>query len=444
MDLTRARLLGAVVAGFTLAGCRVGTDPASAGPPAGGAREGNPDTPTEPAAPPAATIASPPPAATTAAPAPASPPSPPTTARAPSPPASTVAPPLALSASATPPTAAATARPSPTLDRTPAPAAGAPCADPRTVCLAPGELPRSGAKGDDTPPSSGTTDCVPKERIYHVCNGMRAYSGPARVSGKCCYSYCQQAVPCGRPFVVAGERLRAPEVERRDWLAALDAPGWAASAELAAAWAADAREEHASVAAFARLSLDLLAVGAPPDLVAGAHAAALDEIRHAKLTWAIAAAFGGAAAAHGPGPLPMLGLEVHGDVVDLGARAVAEGCVGETLSAMILDEAARRCSEPALAAVLAAIARDELAHAELSWRVAAWAASVGGPHARAAMRAAWADAIARPMGHGAPGDAREAARGGRLTQREVDEVVARARATVLEPCFARLVEAAAA
>lgn len=293
--------------------------------------------------------------------------------------------------------------------------------------------------GDDTPRSSGTTDCVAKESIYHVCNGMRAYSGPARHAGKCCYSYCQQAVPCGRPFVVAGERLRAPAVERRDWLASIEGAEWRPSAALADAWSADAREEHASVAAFARLSLELLAVGAPPDLVSGAHAAALDEIRHAQLTWAIAAAFDGAAAGRGPGPLPMGGLVVRGGVVELAAQAVAEGCVGETLSAMILDEAARRCTEPALASVLAEIAADELAHAALSWRIAAWAASVGGEGARAAMREAWAQAVARPMAHGAPGDAGEAARGGRLTQAEVDEVVRRARADVLEPCFARLI-----
>jgi hypothetical protein len=34
--------------------------------------------------------------------------------------------------------------------------------------------------------------------------------------------------------------------------------------------------QHASVASFARFSLELLALGAPPDLVAAAHAAALD------------------------------------------------------------------------------------------------------------------------------------------------------------------------
>ena len=46
--------------------------------------------------------------------------------------------------------------------------------------------------------------------------------------------------------------------------------------------------EQASVASFARFSLDLLSVGAPADLVDDAHDAAKDEIQHAKLAFGLA------------------------------------------------------------------------------------------------------------------------------------------------------------
>src|SRR5690349_3292760 len=53
-----------------------------------------------------------------------------------------------------------------------------------------------------------------------------------------------------------------------------------------------AAREHAAVATFARLSLELLALGAPSDLVVAAHDAALDEVRHARQSYAIASALG--------------------------------------------------------------------------------------------------------------------------------------------------------
>lgn len=57
-------------------------------------------------------------------------------------------------------------------------------------------------------------------------------------------------------------------------------------------WAADAALEHSSIAAFAKLSLDLMAHGAPLDLVRAAHQAALEEIRHTEAACAMATAAG--------------------------------------------------------------------------------------------------------------------------------------------------------
>lgn len=135
-----------------------------------------------------------------------------------------------------------------------------------------------------------------------------------------------------------------------------------------------ARAEHASIASFARFCLDLVRVGAPPELVRDAWAAAADEVRHAELARELAARYGGEELRFGA-------LEVSG-AVDRGPgeplermvlACIEEGCVGETLAALRLREAAERCASPALAAALRGVADDEARHAGLAWRFVQWA-----------------------------------------------------------------------
>ena len=71
---------------------------------------------------------------------------------------------------------------------------------------------------------------------------------------------------------------------------------------LAAQWRENGRTEHASVGAFAKVTLDLLALGAPPELIAAAQRDALDEIAHTETCFALARAIDGAVV--GPGPFP--------------------------------------------------------------------------------------------------------------------------------------------
>ena len=63
----------------------------------------------------------------------------------------------------------------------------------------------------------------------------------------------------------------------RDLKSRCDALPDAARRAIAQHWTRAAQMEHASVAAFSRFSLQLLAVGAPPSLLEDAHRAALDE-----------------------------------------------------------------------------------------------------------------------------------------------------------------------
>jgi hypothetical protein len=194
----------------------------------------------------------------------------------------------------------------------------------------------------------------------------------------------------GRPFLVDDEARTAEVIARRDWLEHGIAVHHVADdglrARLAAAWQHTARMEHASIAAFARFSLQLLSLGAPADLLERTHRAMADETRHARLAFAVASAHG--AEPVGPGPLGIDGALAGADDVATFVRLlVREGCVGETVASLEAAELAERAEDPAIRQVLDAIAADEAAHAELAWRAARWALDALGDEARRAVAA---------------------------------------------------------
>lgn len=102
-------------------------------------------------------------------------------------------------------------------------------------------------------------------------------------------------------------------------------------AALAARWARVAAFEYASVGSFACSTLQLLALGAPPELVADAQAAAADETRHATLAYRLASRCPGAPA--GPGPRPLLAAAPALDARRVMLALVDEASIGETLGA---------------------------------------------------------------------------------------------------------------
>src|SRR5258708_9885769 len=151
--------------------------------------------------------------------------------------------------------------------------------------------------------------------------------------------------------------------------------------------------EHASIAAFARFALQLLAVGAPPDLVMAAQRAMADETKHAQLAFALAAAYGDRDL--GPRSLAIDACLDETDLPALVATVFAEGCIGETVAAVEAREALEHARDPAVVAVLKIIAEDETRHAELAWRTTAWAIAVGGDAVRERLEAAIAQEMAR-------------------------------------------------
>jgi hypothetical protein len=262
---------------------------------------------------------------------------------------------------------------------------------------------------------------------------------PPRAQGSlCCYGLSPALPACGRPFSVGDEIRRAAVVSRADWRAASEERGRLSpelERALAAAWEQDAVLEHASIASFARLTLELLALGAPPALVRESQAASLDEIEHAELCFALASRF--RRAPIGPGVLAIDGALGRPDLATLAAETVREGCVGETLASLLATAQLERASDPQARAALERISEDEGRHAELSWKIVRWALATGGKAVSDAVSLAFERAIAAARIEPASieqrhGEAWHAH--GRLFSDERRAVIRTALADVIEPC----------
>jgi hypothetical protein len=266
--------------------------------------------------------------------------------------------------------------------------------------------------------------------------------------GQCCYQVAQ--TPClgtGRPFLDEG-RARTASPRRAPasggaWAAeGVTAPQLAglplaARARLAAAWTTDGLLEHASVASFGRFAFELLAVGAPAELIAAAHRAAVDEVEHARLCLSLAGAYAGEAIA--PAPFPFQGrVEVSADLAAIAARAVREGCVGETLASIQAAEQLALAQDPAVRAALARITEDEARHAELAWRFVAWALAQGDARVFAAVAQAFAEPAALPDGGPDALFAEVMEAHGRLDAASLRATLTRALDDVVRPCAASL------
>jgi len=187
---------------------------------------------------------------------------------------------------------------------------------------------------------------------------------------------------CGRPFLVHEQARVAPLTRNGSWRSAerlvpqTEHLTAAERASLAAHWSYLGQLEHASIAAFARFSLQLLALGAPPELVEDCTQALADETAHTKLCFDLAGAYAGRAV--GPGPLDVSGSLDSSSLVEVVDLVLVEGCFGETGAALEAYEAAEGAADPVIAAVYARIAADEQRHAELAFRFMRWALERGG------------------------------------------------------------------
>jgi len=237
---------------------------------------------------------------------------------------------------------------------------------------------------------------------------------------------------CGRPLRLGGQSVVACVEVGPGWaepVGPLDGP-----AAAVAYWEEVAQLEHASVASFGRVALELMRFGAPSDLVRRAHEAALDEVRHAELAFGLVSALRGVTV--GPGPLPLPdGLPLASTLAEVAEGVVREGCIGETLAAA--DAVARlRGADGAVADVLATIADDEARHAGLAWAMLRWLVEVGGDEVRDRAEAVFAEGV------GVVPALSEVPRGGRarglIDDGERRAVTEQVWATVIAPSWAAL------
>lgn len=101
-----------------------------------------------------------------------------------------------------------------------------------------------------------------------------------------------------------------------------------------------------------------------------------DEVDHARRCFALASAYAGRTL--GPGPLPALGPRER-ELPLLAVETFLEGCVGETIAALVAERALGGATDEAVRATLRVIVEDESRHAALAWRTIAWALQQGGP-----------------------------------------------------------------
>jgi hypothetical protein len=182
----------------------------------------------------------------------------------------------------------------------------------------------------------------------------------------------------GRPLRVRGRQLHPHLREGADWTRGerprADGLDEATRVALAALWLHDAQKEHASVPAFSRVSWMLAAVGAPSELLEGAHRAAMEEIEHTRLCFALAAGYAGESRTVEAMPDLLLGMEFGDDpLATLAVESLEDGCLLEDYNADVAAACADVCVEPVTLQVLRTIAEEERSHADFSWQVLRWA-----------------------------------------------------------------------
>jgi hypothetical protein len=190
----------------------------------------------------------------------------------------------------------------------------------------------------------------------------------------------------GRPFLVLGEARTADATSRRDWASecrpAVEGLSAADRAAIGARWTEIALMEHASIAAFARFALELLGLGAPPELLVATHQALADETVHARDAFALAAGYLGRPV--GPGALDVSAALAARSPLEIVRTAILEGCIGETIAAVEASEALAHAKDPTVREALGRVTLDETRHAELAWRFVQWVLRDGAPELREA------------------------------------------------------------
>jgi len=152
-------------------------------------------------------------------------------------------------------------------------------------------------------------------------------------------------------------------------------------------WHRRTEAEYRSAALAAQVTLWLIQVGAPPDLIRDGLQVVEDELTHSELSAQVADAAGGntspvidSAALVLPG--------TGGTVVDLGLALVRYFCIGETVAVPMFRMLRARATEPLCREVLDIVLRDEARHRQFGWDGLDWMLGAYEPQVTPAVAAA--------------------------------------------------------
>lgn len=152
-----------------------------------------------------------------------------------------------------------------------------------------------------------------------------------------------------------------------------------------AEWRRRTEAEYTSAAIAHQVTLWLIQLGAPPDLIRDGLGVVEDELAHSELSAEVADSAGG---------------DVGSPVIDPAAMIIAAGsdpstalvssilrffCIGETVAVPLFRMLRRHCSVPVAVRALDRIMRDEGRHRQFGWDVLDWALLAGGSSIRDAM-----------------------------------------------------------
>ncbi len=156
---------------------------------------------------------------------------------------------------------------------------------------------------------------------------------------------------------------------------------------LAGTWTRRCAAEYLAVSTFSVLAIDLVAAGAPADVLSLCLRAGIDEVRHAEMCLRMVEIYGGQRILPPPGMSRLPDDPKRPKVHQAMANTMLVSCVSETYATTILSATRDLTVDPAAQAVLTSIYSDEVMHARLGWAYLRYTLDRGGEAAIAAAAA---------------------------------------------------------
>lgn len=168
------------------------------------------------------------------------------------------------------------------------------------------------------------------------------------------------------------KRLRSPDDDARQRLPlddpSVDALDGATRERLSLQWEVRATAELRVASVFAVLIRELLETGADPPVLQICARAVSDEVRHAEICRLLAERYGAREVAWpAPGATPMPPHARAPERLRPTLRAVAMGCINETIASAWLEASLKGATAPLARAAIRELMADDVHHARLGW-----------------------------------------------------------------------------